>query len=145
MSTTECAALPQSPRTSFLGYKVMQILYNRLPQPQTYHRKIHFTVISSFLAISSHITQEINQQEKGKKKIATFLVSSVQYTRSGSTTSDCMSFRDFKSYKYIYEQKYTKTIWNTKRINAKWKLTMINFNNLKNEYNLALISLTPRL
>lgn len=27
-----------------------------------------------------------------------------------------------------------KLFCNTKRINAKWKLTIINFNNLKNEY-----------
>lgn len=32
VSTTKCATLPQSVCTSFLGYKVMQILYNKLTQ-----------------------------------------------------------------------------------------------------------------
>lgn len=34
VSTTECATLPQSVCASFLQYKVMQILYNKLTQAQ---------------------------------------------------------------------------------------------------------------
>lgn len=54
VSTTKCATLPQSVCTSFLEYKVMQILYNKLTQAhlptttakpsnsQMHHIKIHF-------------------------------------------------------------------------------------------------------
>lgn len=86
VSTTECATLPQSVCSSFLEYKVMQILYNKLTQAhlptttakpsnsQMYDVKIHFFVLSFFfLATISHATQEINRRRN--VWVATFLVS----------------------------------------------------------------------
>lgn len=73
VSTTKCATLPQSACTSFLEYKVMQILYNKLTQahlPMTtakpsnslmYHMEIHFffSFFVLFLAtVSTHHTEK---------------------------------------------------------------------------------------
>lgn len=70
VSTTKCATLPQSVCTSFLEYKVMQILYNKLTQArlpkttakpsnsQMYHIKIHFTFFSFLGNNFTHHTEK---------------------------------------------------------------------------------------
>lgn len=76
VSTTKCATLPQSACTSFLEYKVMQILYNKLTQahlPMTtakpsnslmYHMEIHF--FSPFLFCFWQQFQHITQRNQSK-------------------------------------------------------------------------------
>lgn len=120
VSTTKCATLPQSICTSFLEYKVMQILYNKLTQAhlptttaktnnsQMYHIKIHFHFFSSFfLATISHITQKKSISKNFW--VATFLVSWEQYTSCvhnirlpvWASETYTLYYRVFKSYKYI--------------------------------------------
>lgn len=80
VSTTKCATLPQSACTSFLEYKVMQILYNKLTQahlPTTtakpsnslmYHMEIHFFFLLFcfvFWQQFQHITQRNQSKTSG--------------------------------------------------------------------------------
>lgn len=129
VSTTKCATLPQSVCTSFLEYKVMQILYNKLTQAhlptttakpsnsQMDHIKIRFfSFFLFFLATISHITQEINQQKTSGQQHFWFLENNI---RSVSTTSDCLyelqrltyCITMYSNHINIYKQKYTKTIF----------------------------------
>lgn len=128
VSTTKCATLPQSVCTSFLGYKVMQILYNKLLQArlptttakpsnsQMYHIKIHFTFFSflySFFGNNFTRHTEINESAKNFW-VATFLVSWEQYTfwvhnirlPVWASETYILDNRVFKSYKYIWTKIY---------------------------------------
>lgn len=143
--------------TSFLGYKVTQILYNKLTQArpptttakpsnsQMFHIKNTLLLFFfHFLATISHITREKKRGKKRKKSARKLLGSNNFWflennKRSMSTSSRLSVWAPetyilchcvFKPYKYIWTKIY-QTICYTKRINAKWKLTIINFNNLK--------------
>lgn len=121
-------------RLSFLGYKVTQILYNKLTQArpptttakpsnsQMFHIKNTLLLFFSiFLATISHITRE-KKEEKKRKKSARKLLGSNNFwflennKRSVSTSSDCLyelqrltyCVTVYSNHINIYEQKYTK-------------------------------------
>lgn len=122
----------------------MQILYNNLTRAhlpkttakpsnsQIHHVKIHFPFFQLFFWQVPHITQKLIKR-LGSDIFGFLRTICVPFPRQTSYMSFRHTYTVYSNHINMYGQKYTKTIFLTKRINAKWKLMIINFNNLKIE------------
>lgn len=121
----------------------MQILYNKLTQarlPATTAKPGNSQIFFGGGQQQFH-TSHRKESAKKKKNLGsnifgfweqyTFCVHDITLPAWASETYIPCVFKLYK-YIYIYEQKCTKTNFiQEKRINAKWKLMILNFNNLK--------------